>query len=71
MEDLQKSVKHLPGAQKTESVTIPAPQPPGCRHAEGILFWDYITRFSGCLRGEDDFLVMVSEVEVILPYHIL
>lgn len=23
--------------------------------------------FSGCLRGEDDFLVMVSEGEVVLP----
>lgn len=27
--------------------------------------------FSGCLRGEDDVLVMVSEVEVVLPDHIL
>lgn len=27
--------------------------------------------FSGCLRGKDDFLLMVLEGEVVLPYHVL
>lgn len=40
MEDLQKSVKRLPGALKIESVTIPLPQPLGYRQAEGILLRD-------------------------------